>query len=68
MDTASPVVDLADRHTNDLDVQLLWGRRSGRVWVAVTHRPTGRTARIRATRANALDVFHHPFGYGSRAG
>jgi hypothetical protein len=61
--TASPVVELADRHSNDLDVALFWGRRSGRLWVKVTHRRTGRSARIAATPSNALEVFHHPFAY-----
>jgi hypothetical protein len=57
------IVDLADRHSGDLDVVLLWARRSGRLWVTVTHRRTGRTARINATSGNALDVFTHPFAY-----
>ena len=57
------IVDLADRHTQDLDVVLLWSRDSGRVWVTVTHRRTGRTARIEAAPADALDVFEHPFAY-----
>jgi hypothetical protein len=59
-----PIVDLAERHSSDLDVVLLWGRRSGRLWVTVTHRRSGGTARINATPANALDVFRHPFAYG----
>ena len=57
------IVDLADRHSDDLDVVLLWARRSGRLWVTVTHRRSGRSARINATAANALDVFRHPFAY-----
>jgi hypothetical protein len=63
MDATLPIVDLADRHSSDLDVVLLWGKRSGRFWVLVTHRSSGRTARIDATAGNALDVFHHPFAY-----
>jgi hypothetical protein len=63
MSSPAPIVDLADRHSPDLDVVLLWGKRSGRFWVHVTHRRSGRTARIQATAANALDVFHHPFAY-----
>jgi hypothetical protein len=59
----TPTVELADRHSNDLDVALFWGRRSGRLWVIVTHRRSGRTARIDATSSNALDVFNHPFAY-----
>ena len=63
----SPIVDLADRHSDDLDVVLFWARRSNRLWVRVTHRRSGRTARIHATTANALDVFHHPFAYVPKA-
>jgi hypothetical protein len=63
MDSLSPSVELADRHSNDLDVVLMWGQRSGQLWVLVTHRCSGRTARINATATNALDVFHHPFAY-----
>ena len=68
MHSDSNVVELADRHTSDLDVDLLWGRRSGRLWVDVTHRRTGRTSRITATRGNALDVFRHPFAYAPGVG
>jgi hypothetical protein len=57
------IVDLAHRHSDDLDVVLMWARHSGRLWVTVTHRRSGRTARINATAANALDVFRHPFAY-----
>jgi hypothetical protein len=58
------IVELADRHSIDLDVVLIWERGSGRLWVAVTHRRSGRVARIDATPSNALDVFNHPFAYG----
>jgi hypothetical protein len=63
MPSTRPIVDLADRQSDDLDVVLLWSRESGRVWVTVTHRRSGRTARIDATPAKALDVFEHPFAY-----
>jgi hypothetical protein len=63
----SPIVELADRHSSDLDVALFWGRRSGRVWVEVTHRRSGAIAKIAATPANALSVFNHPFAYAGEA-
>ena len=59
----SPIVELADRHSNDLDVALFWGTRTGRLWVEVTDRRSGQITPIAATPANALDVFHHPFAY-----
>ena len=57
------IVDLADRHEEGLDVVLMWARQSGRLWVNVTHRRSGRTAQIEATPSNALDVFNHPFAH-----
>jgi hypothetical protein len=67
MSTNTQIIDLADRHSNDLDVVLMWGRGSGRLWVNVTHRPSGRVARIDATPVNALDVFNHPLVYAPAA-
>jgi hypothetical protein len=61
------VVDLAERHSQDLDVFLMWGKQTGRLWVRVTHRSSGRTARIEASASNALDVFNHPFAYAQGA-
>jgi hypothetical protein len=67
LDGAPSVVDIAERHSQDLDVFLMWGKRSGRLWVRVTHRASRRTARIEASASNALDVFNHPFAYAKRA-
>jgi hypothetical protein len=61
------IVELADRRSDDLDVALFWGRRSGHLWVEVTHRVSGRMARIEASPGNALDVFNHPFAYARQA-
>jgi hypothetical protein len=63
----SRIVDLADRHGDGLDVVLVWARQTGRLWVTVTHRNSGRMARIEATPSNALDVFRHPFAYAVTA-
>jgi hypothetical protein len=67
MTTTTQIVELADRQSEDLEVVLLWARRSGRLWVNVTHRRSGRVARIAATPADALDVFNHPFAYAREA-
>ena len=58
-----PVVELAERRSDDLDVALYWGRRSGRIWVRMTERRSGRSTRIDASAENALDVFRHPCAY-----
>jgi hypothetical protein len=65
-DDAPMIVDLADRHSNDLDVVLMWDRLPDQFWVVVTHKASGRTGRITASAQNALDVFNHPFAYAGR--
>lgn len=67
MNTNTQVVALADRRSDELEVVLLWGRPSGRLWVTVTDRRSGTVARIPATPTNALDVFTHPFAYAQAA-
>ena len=61
------VIDLAERHSPDLDVVLMWAKPSDRLWVVVTHCRSGRTARIDAPPRKALDVFNHPFAYARQA-
>jgi hypothetical protein len=63
MRTEHVIVDLADRHGNGLDLVLIWARHSGRLWVKVTHRSTGRIPQIEAAPGQALDAFKHPFAY-----
>lgn len=63
---AAPV-DLAERHFSGVTVLLLWDRRSGRLWIDVIHLATGHSFIVDATPQNALEVFYHPFAYGSFA-
>ncbi len=60
-----PPVDLASRRGGDLEVILLWAPTTGRLWAVVLHLPTGDFFMVDANPENALDVFHHPFAYGS---
>jgi hypothetical protein len=60
-------IDLASRRGDGLDVMLLWDKQSGRLWVDVLHMHTGRTFEVEAKPDNALDVFYHPFAYGTAA-
>jgi hypothetical protein len=57
------VMQLAERHSSDLDVVLMWGKGSGRVWVNVTDRQSGSVTRQDVSPANALDAFKHPLSY-----
>src|SRR3954469_13006665 len=67
MSTNGRIVELADRHSIDHEVVLLWARRSGRLWVDVSDRGASHIVSIDATAANAMDVFHHPFLYAREA-
>jgi len=59
----SPVVDLAARVADGLEVTLFWNRRSGRLWVDVLHLHTGESFSVEAPPAEALDAYYHPFSY-----
>jgi hypothetical protein len=65
-DPVSTIIELAHRHSSDLDVALYWERLSGDLWVLATD-GRGHTTRVDATPRNALDVFHHPFAYAREA-
>jgi hypothetical protein len=65
MHRTSQTVDLADRRSQDVEVVLVWGRRSNRLWVNVTNTSSGRIERIDVTAATALDVFDHPLAYAT---
>ena len=67
MSNEAQVIELADRRSDDVLVSLMWGRRSGRLWVLVTDLGNGEVERIDARADNALDVFHHPFAYAQAA-
>jgi len=59
-----------DRRSNDLlDVVLLWHEGDDRVLVAVEDEKTGVRFEIEVhDRAQALDVFHHPYAYAAWRG
>ena len=61
------VVDLAFRESGGLEVTLLWSRSDESFLIVVTDAWTGETFAVSASSADAMDVFHHPFAYRSRA-
>ncbi len=61
------LIDLAERNSAGLSVLLSWDRASGELWVDVLHLATGRSFIVPARPDNALEVFYHPFAYGSFA-
>jgi len=59
------VEELAVREADGLHVALNWDTQSGRLWVVVVERPSGRTVEVDAPSGLALDVYYHPFAYRS---
>jgi hypothetical protein len=58
--------ELDHRHTDGIDVRLLWRRDDNRALVAVADAKTGSSFTIEVSpRQRPLDVFHHPFAYAA---
>jgi hypothetical protein len=55
--------ELAQRHSDGLDVTLLWNERTNRLTVTVHDMRTGEYFELGAPNDRALDAFYHPFVY-----
>src|SRR5690349_1577101 len=60
---AIEMTELAHRRNHDFDVALYWNTKSDALFVLVEDIAAGDRYSIEAPRAQALDVFHHPFAY-----
>ena len=59
------MTELAHRRNHDFDVALYWDTKRDELFVVVEDISAGDRFSIDATRAEALDVFHHPFAYAT---
>jgi hypothetical protein len=59
------MTELAHRRNHDFDVALYWDPSSDELFVVVEDISAGDRISIAAPRAEALDVFHHPFAYAT---
>jgi hypothetical protein len=55
--------ELDQRSGNGLEVTLLWSERNGSVFVRVADDQTGAGFHFAVDPADALEAFHHPYGY-----
>jgi hypothetical protein len=55
--------ELARRCSENLEVSLLWNRRSGRVSITVYDAATEEEISLTVPRDRALDAFNHPYAY-----
>jgi hypothetical protein len=62
--TLSPHLrELAQRRAANLEVTLLWNRRSGRVWISIYDLANEEHASAEVPDERALDAFNHPYAY-----
>ena len=58
--------ELDHRHSDGIDVRLLWNRDDEHLLVAVSDAKTGARFSVDVRdRARALHVFHHPYAYAT---
>jgi hypothetical protein len=57
------MTELAHRRNHDFDIGLYWNTKSDELFVVVEDIAAGDRFSIQAPRAQALDVFNHPFAY-----
>jgi len=62
---AEPVIELAERCQDGIEVRLLWHRDGGEVVLRVADDKTGETHELEIAPARAMDAFRDPFVYVS---
>jgi len=61
------IMELDYRESDGITISLQWSRRSNRLSVVVEDSQRGESFTLHALPANALEVFHHPYGYAPTA-
>jgi antirestriction protein ArdC len=65
--TTTPMRELDHRHSDGIDVRLLWNQGDNRVHVAVNDRKTGESFIVEVREGeSAAQIFQHPFAYADR--
>jgi hypothetical protein len=58
--------ELDQRHSDGIDVRLLWNSATNRVTVSVNDVKLGESFELEVAGADAFDAFHHPYAYAGR--
>jgi hypothetical protein len=65
--TNTPMRELDHRHSDGVDVRLMWNQGENRVHVAVNDHKTGESFIVEVREGeSAANIFQHPFAYGDR--
>jgi hypothetical protein len=69
MTTEHTTRELHHRHSDGIDVRMLWHEHESRVVVAVEDMKTGKAFEVEVREGDrALEVFHHPYAYAAWRG
>ena len=60
---ARHIRELAQRRSANLEITLLWNRRSRRVWISILDLTNDEQLAARVPPDRALDAFNHPYAY-----
>ena len=64
----TPMRELDHRHSDGIDVRLLWSQGDNTVHVAVNDRKTGESFTVEVREGeSAANIFQHPFAYADRS-
>jgi hypothetical protein len=65
--TTTPMRELDHRHSDGVDVRLMWNQGENRVHVAVNDHKTGESFIVEVREGeSAAKIFQHPFAYADR--
>jgi hypothetical protein len=65
--TTTPMRELDHRHSDGVDVRLMWNQGENRVHVAVNDHKTGESFIVEVREGeSAANIFQHPFAYADR--
>jgi hypothetical protein len=65
--TTTGLRELDHRHSDGIDVRLLWDQGNNRVHVAVNDRKSGEAFSVEVREVeSAANIFQHPFAYADR--
>ena len=66
--TTTGMRELDHRHSDGIDVRLLWDECTGQVFVAVSDAKTGDAFELEVEGHEARDAFQHPYAHAASRG
>jgi hypothetical protein len=67
LEAAPPVRELDHRHSDGIDVFLLWDARTDQVSIMLIDERSGESLAFAVDPSEAMSAFHHPYSYATDA-